>query len=192
MLLDLAINLRQNDERVVLLGTPGLAYEALSTPRGIPIVFLGEDNSVSRRLVNLNRKADYPISIRNNGLRMQPQGVAGIVILDPPWYLDYIRPMLATAASLCRVYGHVIISLPPDGTRASAAEDKVNVLEFSEALGLRVMSDHALELTYETPFFENNALGACGLRAKDYWRQGDLLVLRKMFEIDGTLERLLA
>src|SRR4249920_3498410 len=38
-----------------------------------------------------------------------------------------------------------------------------------------------LALTYETPFFEANALAAAGLRGIPCeWRRGDLVVIRKM------------
>ena len=187
LLLDLAVDLCLPGERVVLLGTPGLALRALSQPRGCPMVFLGEDNSVTRRLISLNCEVNHPLSIQISSLHAGQLGGAGVVILDPPWYLDYIRPMLATAASVCKEGGHILISLPPDGTRASAVEDRLEVLEFAQELGLRVVSKHTLELVYETPFFEKNVLAACGLHIRDHWRRGDLFVLGKVLDGESSI-----
>lgn len=187
LLLDLAVDLCLPGERLVLLGTPGLALQALSRPRERPTVFWGEDNSITRRLISLNRQVDCPLSMQISNLHIGRCGGAGVVILDPPWYTDYIFPMLATAASICKVGGYVLISLPPDGTRASAVEDRIRVQGFAEGLGLRVVSNRALELVYETPFFEKNALAAYGLQVKGNWRRGDLFVLRKVVGRDGPI-----
>lgn len=97
---------------LLLFGTPGLAVEALGLPIGRNLAFLAEDNSVTGRVSALNRATGSPLSIAfcSGGL---PRESADAVLLDPPWYPDFVRPMLAAAAHACRPGGVVLISLPP-------------------------------------------------------------------------------
>ena len=187
LLLDRAVELCRPGEEILLFGTPGVALQSLSRPQIRPTTFFGEENSVTRRLILLNREIDCPISIQFCSSITKPRGGASVVILDSPWYLDHIRPMLATAAAVCNLGGNILISLPPDGTRPSAAEDRVRVLMFADRLGLRAVETHALALTYEMPFFEKNALAACGLQVRDFWRRGDLVVFRKVVDKNSPI-----
>jgi hypothetical protein len=105
---------------------------------------------------------------------------AGLVILDPPWYFDFIRPMLAAAAVACRPGGHILLSAPSIGSASSAAEDRSNIMHYVERLSLDIVAIQPVTLTYETPFFEANALAAAGVSgAPSSWRRGDLFVLCK-------------
>lgn len=181
-LLDLAVEVCRFREKVLLFGTPGLAFHAIARARRYATTFLGEDNPVTRRLIGLNREVGHPLCIQFCGMDAGQHGRADAVVLDPPWYLDHICPMLASADAACNVEGHLLISLPPDGVRSSAVEDRVKVMNFAEKLGLRTVGAHALALTYETPFFEKNALAACGIQIGGDWRRGDLVVFRKVID----------
>jgi hypothetical protein len=163
---------------LLLFGTPGLAVEALTLPIGRRLAFLAENNSVTDRVFALNRATRSPLSIAfcSGGL---PRESADAVLLDPPWYLDFVRPMLAAAAYACRPGGVVLISLPPDGTRPSAEADRRATVTFGGRLGLAVLEHCPLAISYETPFFERNALGAAGICPPPHWRRGDLIVFRK-------------
>src|SRR5229473_1856758 len=122
-LLNIANDLTPLYADVLLFGTPGLAVEALSLPTNRWLSFLGEDNLVTRRLIALNRATGSALSIAfcSAGL---PRNSCDTVVLDPPWYMDFIRPMLAAAAAACRADGIVLASLPPLGTRPSAESDR--------------------------------------------------------------------
>ncbi|MET3523889.1 hypothetical protein [Mesorhizobium abyssinicae] len=163
---------------ILLFGTPGLAVEALTLPIGRRLAFLAENNSVTDRVLELNRATGSPLSIAfcSGGL---PRQSADAVLLDPPWYLDFVRPMLAAAAHACRPGGVVLISLPPDGTRPSAEADRQKVIGFGRRLGLDPIEHCPLAISYETPFFERNALAAAGIYPPQHWRRGDLLAFRK-------------
>ena len=71
------------------------------------------------------------------------------------------------------------MSLPPSGTRPGAHRDRQRILRFAALLGLRVFDYQPLEVNYETPFFEANALAAAGVYVPLHWRRGDLIVFRK-------------
>jgi hypothetical protein len=177
-LLNRAADLTPCGGDLLLFGTPGLAVEALTLPVGRNLAFLAEDNSVTDRLFALNQATGSPLSIAlcSGGL---PRECADAVFLDPPWYLDFVRPMLAAAAHACRLGGFVLISLPPDGTRPSAKADRQAAFAFGQRLGLAIVENTPLAIAYETPFFERNALAAAGIFPPPQWRRGDLVVFRK-------------
>lgn len=163
---------------VLLFGTPGLAAEALSLPTNRRLSFLGEDNAVTCRLIALNSATGFKLSIAfcSAGL---PHDSADAVVLDPPWYIDFMCPMLSAASAACRRDGIVLVSLPPAGTRPSAQADRETVIRFAVRLGLDLLEERPLALPYDTPFFEANALAAAGIVAPSQWRRGDLAVFRK-------------
>jgi hypothetical protein len=177
-LLDRAGALTPAGGDLLLFGTPGLAVEALTLPIGRRLAFLAESNSVTDRVVALNHATGSPLAIAfcSGGL---PRESADAVILDPPWYLDFVRPMLAAAAHACRPGGVVLISLAPIGTRPSAEADYRAAAAFAVRLGLDVVEHCELAVAYETPFFERNALAAAGLFPPPHWRRGDLVIFRK-------------
>jgi SAM-dependent methyltransferase len=177
-LLDEAAGLTLPGADLLLFGTPGLAIEALTFPTRRRVTFLAESNSVTDRVAALNHAMGCPLDIAfcDAGL---PRNSADAVLLDPPWYLDYARPMLAAAAHACRPGGVVLISLPPDGARPTAEADRRITVDFGRRLGLTLSEHRPLAIDYETPFFERNALTAAGLIAPPRWRRGDLVVFRK-------------
>jgi hypothetical protein len=177
-LLDAACALAQPNGQILLFGTPGLAVEALSLPINRRLSFLGEDNVVTRRLIALNRAIGSPLSVAFCSASL-PRESADAILLDPPWYMDFIRPMLAAAAAACRGNGVVLVSLPPKGTRPSALADREKVLRFAARVGLDLVEERTLAITYNTPFFETNALAAAGVFAPSRWRRGNLVILRK-------------
>lgn len=177
-LLDLAAALTLPGDDLLLFGTPGLAAEALTLPIGRRLTLLAEANNVTDRLLALNRAIGSPLDIAfcDAGL---PRESANAVLLDPPWYSDFVRPMLAAAAHACRLGGTILISLPPDGARPSAAADRRASIALGARLGLSLQEHRPLTIGYETPFFECNALTANGIATPPQWRRGDLMIFRK-------------
>lgn len=178
-LLNRAADLTRAGGDLLLFGTPGLAVEALTMPIGRRVAFLAENNNVTDRVLALNHATGSPLAIAfcSAGL---PRESADAVLLDPPWYLDFVRPMLAAAAHACRLGGVVLISLPPDGARPSAEADRQAAIAFARRLGLATIEHLPLAIGYETPFFERNALAVSGIYPPPQWRRGDLVVLRKV------------
>ena len=179
-LLNLAIDATPFQGHILLFGTPGLATEALSHPsnRRRRMSFFSEDNAVTRRLVLLNKAVNSPLTITYNRNRL-PQAFANAVIVDPPWYLEIMLPMLETAAAACKEGGVIFFCAPPIGTRPSAETERVVTYQFFERTGLDLLDYQPLSVVYDTPFFERNALAAAGVYAPSRWRRGDLLILHK-------------
>lgn len=177
-LLDRAAAMTSPGDDLLLFGTPGLAVEALSLPIERRLTFLAENNCVTGRISALNAATGGPLNIAfcSGGL---PRESADAVLLDPPWYIDFVRSMLSAAAWACRPGGKVLISLPPDGTRPSAEADRATAIRLGQRMGLKLVEHEPLALRYETPFFERNALAAVGIYAPPQWRRGDLLIFTK-------------
>ncbi|MDL2409173.1 hypothetical protein PY650_26770 [Rhizobium calliandrae] len=178
-LLEVADEMACTGTPIILFGTPGVAVEALHLPINRRLIFIGENNSVTQRLKALNDAAEQALNLQFCA-SPYPQMGAGAVIVDPPWYLDFVKPMLAIAAHTVGVGGLVFISLPPEGVRPSAAEDQATLIRRAGRLGLRLHSVKPLSLHYETPFFEQNALSAAGIGAARRWRRGDLFIFEKV------------
>ena len=123
-LLARAQSLTGGDDRVLLLGTPSLAALAIRTGVKRSTTFVGEDNAITGSIVARNKAARNPLEVRVCGAEMIVADEAGLVLLDPPWYFDFIRPMLAAAAAACRPDGHILLSAPSIGSASSAAEDR--------------------------------------------------------------------
>ncbi|HJU19289.1 MAG TPA: hypothetical protein VJ770_22780 [Stellaceae bacterium] len=181
-LLARADGLSRRDWPVALIGTPGLCAHLLEHgPIGRPFSFLGENNVVTGALRHRALRGPAKISFLPCGAGSSLAGTADAVIIDPPWYADYIRPLFRMAALVCRVGGHILVSLPSEGVRPSAWADRERTLAFARRIGLRAVACEPRTLTYDTPFFEWNSLVAAGIRNLPLtWRRGDLLVFERM------------
>ena len=182
-ILSTAKMLAKTDEPILLFGTPAVAAATTTALMGRPVIFLGEDNVVTRSVVALNKLADEPLRVNIVTASQRMPGHAGVVVVDPPWYVDFMRPMLAAAASACRVGGHLLISLLPIGTRPGAQHDRERIIAYLRRFGVQPVETLAGALTYDMPFFESNALVAAGIKGvPPDWRRSDLVVLRKVSE----------
>lgn len=179
LLLDLAEELCEKNNSILLFGTPNVALESIYRPRYHQITFVGENNPVTRRLIALNEMSGDPISISAYNAFSRSNSPSSVIVLDPPWYMDFILPMLAASTVACMNGGHVLISLPPEGTRPTAAEELERTINYAKTLGLSHIATHNLSLVYETPFFEANSLAANRMFIDGNWRRGDLVVFRK-------------
>jgi hypothetical protein len=183
-IIGVAKEITRPDDRIVLLGTPGVAAAAASGSLDRTTIFVGVENVVTRALAQLSAQ-HKKIEVQHWGEPgLLPTG-AGLVMVDPPWYFDCIKPMLAAAARSCRGGGFVLISLMPSGTRPGATEDRAAILAYVEELSLQVSDLRQNALSYDMPFFEANALAAAGIPGVPTgWRRSDLLVLKKIQAAD--------
>jgi hypothetical protein len=112
-----------------------------------------------------------------------PIARSSVVIADPPWYPEHLRSFLWAARRSCRIGGHILLSLPPFGTRPGIENERLGLSKFADSLGLRLVRLSAAELEYRSPRFERNALKAAGISGvPGGWRHGDLAVYDCMGE----------
>lgn len=179
-LLARAAELAGADGKILLLGTPTLAMLAAKDPRRGGYVYVGEDNEITRQVFEASLRTPGSLEVRLCGPEALRPNEAAVVIMDPPWYADFLRPMMRGAAFACRSGGHVLVSLPPIGTNSHVADDRAHFLRISAGLSLNLRYLDAAAILYDTPYFEANALKANGYpNTPKTWRSGDLFVLEK-------------
>lgn len=106
-----------------------------------------------------------------------------VVVVDPPWYVDSARVFVQAAVGKCRMGGHVLASLPGEGTRPGVNRELEELTGWCHSLGLELVEIIPQSVGYETPLFERNAFRAAGLRGDcRSWRRGDLWVFRRSRE----------
>lgn len=174
-LLDLCQTLAVPGEQVALLGTPSIFHAALAQP--LPYRFtLFEHNSVM--VASLESATDRMRAVRCDLVRDPlPRLMARVVIADPPWYEDEARAFLWAARRLIIDTGHIIMSVPPLGTRSGMESEWRRTVTWAEQLGLRLLRLESGALPYQTPPFERNALHAEGIPSvPSMWRRGDLAI----------------
>jgi hypothetical protein len=179
-LLARAADLAGTDGKILLLGTPTLAMLAAKDTRRGGYIYVGEDNDITQQILEASLKSPGTLDVRLCGPGALKAHEATVVVMDPPWYADFLRPMMRGAAFVCRPGGHVLVSLPPIGTNSHVADDRARFLRISASLSLNLRYLDAAVILYDTPYFEANALTADGYpNTPRAWRSGDLFVLEK-------------
>lgn len=165
---------------VALVGTPTLAVSEHATPDSFMVDYFGLDAErlVAAALVNHLHEVKWVDLLRELPIDVERYAT---IVMDPPWYDDYVCRFLHFAARSLRLGGHLLTAMPPRGTRPGVAVAKREILTWAQRLGLALASEHPGVLPYETPLFERNALRSAGiLNVAPDWRRGDLWVLRKV------------
>jgi hypothetical protein len=164
---------------LAFVGTPTLAVASIPGLEPYAADYYGQDAEALATAGLTNQIRDFRVA---DLLREFAIGATySTVVMDPPWYDDYLQRFLHFAASALRIGGHLLTAMPPRGTRPGIAAANREILAHVERLGFQLESKHSARLRYETPFFERNALRAAGiLNVASDWRCGDLWILRKV------------
>jgi hypothetical protein len=177
-LLETCLELTGPDEMIALLGTPSVLRTAIesSYPRRMALL------DANRSVVNCLSQAasDTQVVLCDVVKDTLPLIEASAIIVDPPWYEEHMVGFLWAASQLCLQGGHVMVSIPPVGTRPGIERDRESLFNWARQLGLRLLRTEAAILPYCSPLFEINALkaeGLCGIL--EDWRRGDLSIFVK-------------
>lgn len=175
-----ANRLAAEKEDILLLSAPSVYYYCIRTEAPRNIKYFGDHTAVTDFLCGTidgrGASCDFfseKISCVNSG----------VVVIDPPWYEDYMYHFTLFAAAACNIGGHVILSFPPLGTRPGISEEWNFFLDWAEHLGLILVNHEREALPYDSPFFEMNALKADGIIVSREWRKGDFCIFRKTQEV---------
>ena len=99
--------------------------------------------------------------------------------------MDYFEPFLSAASKVCASEGHLLLSVPPDGTRPNVKEEWAAIKVFAEQLGFSLYNIEYGVLPYITPPFERNALKAENLHnIPKEWRYSNLALFTKEYVTD--------
>lgn len=161
------------DDPIILLGTPSILRFALESKYPRQMILLDANNIMIENLSNSFSGASV---LRCNLVRDQlPEISSSVVVIDPPWYEEYMRLFLWAACQVCTIGGHILVSTPPVGTRPSIEVEWENILKWTQDIGLTLIQVESNILPYISPPFERNALkteGLCNVPSK--WRRGNL------------------
>ncbi|MDD8019900.1 MAG: bis-aminopropyl spermidine synthase family protein [Acidobacteriota bacterium] len=172
-----------NSERIALIGAPTLgAYVSHFIKNRIVIFDVDETllNNLKSEAKNNSDLIRYDVV---SNLNKDFQNNFNIVYLDPPWYVDYILTFLKRASELCKRGGLVFISLPPVNTRPTIYQERKRIYKFIKDYKFKIISYWPSAIKYEVPKFEARAYEQSGVKLKQPWREGDLLLLRKTGDV---------
>jgi hypothetical protein len=174
-LLAQCLDLTRPRDMVALLGTPSVLQAAVAGRVPRQWVLLDTNPLMTTWLAHAAPDARVlQWDVRQDPL---PDLVAALVIIDPPWYEDYMRAFLWAACQLCALGGYLLVSVPPAGTRPGMVQEWSRTLAWTRQLGLNLLQEEVAALPYTTPPFERNALHAEGLyMISEDWRRGNLAV----------------
>lgn len=179
------LNMSRMGDHLLFIGTPTSALAASDgkAPRRLTLL---ESNAATASVARNTRRIAV---LRSNALRLSPTGArADILVLDPPWYRDYLHSFLNVAAAWSSPGSKVLLAVPPLGTRPEVGAEHRELEMVCKRLGLQVIQTDSAALRYVTPPFEINALMAHGLRnVHPTWRRGDLWLLEKVEDKDPNL-----
>jgi DNA-directed RNA polymerase subunit H (RpoH/RPB5) len=162
---------------IVLIGTPSLLRMGIEQSYPRQLLLLEASPTITASLTQAVPLAQV---VRCDVIKEPlPKLGAEAVVLDPPWYPEHIHSFLWAACQLCKIGGHILISMPPFGTRPSVEREWMNVLDWAEKIGLTLVRLDKMALPYVSPPFEVNVLKAQGLHAvSKEWRRGNLAVFK--------------
>jgi hypothetical protein len=177
-LLEYCLAITKPSETIALFGTPSIFQKAkeISFPR--KTILLDNNPAVINHFPKNIAGANITLcDIVIDGI---PEIEASTVIVDPPWYEKHLLGFMWAATKICRLNGHILISLPPIGTRPGIESDLEQFFEWSKSLGLILAKEEKGILPYNSPPFEINALKAENFHnLHKEWRRGDLAVFVK-------------
>lgn len=164
---------------IALVGTPTIAArpDALFGDRAV--TYFGVDTDALHAL----GPSTWLTALFNVNLLVRPvdAGTYSTVIMDPPWYEEYVQRFLWFAGQITHVGGSLLLAMPPEGTRPGIAQENARLLELCRDLGFEREAMVLAQLPYDMPPFERNALHAVNiLNVHPTWRKADLWQLRKM------------
>jgi hypothetical protein len=170
--------LTRRGDAIVLLGTPSLLRMGSEQSYPRQLILLEANRTVTDMLTQTVPEAQV---FRCDAMRdTLPNLKATAVVLDPPWYPEYIQSFLWAACQLCKIGGYILISMPPVGTRPGMEREWANTLNWAQQIGLTPLKLELAALSYVTPPFELNGLRAEGLHAVSReWRRSDLAVFSR-------------
>lgn len=175
-----------NNREVLCVGTPTV-YAAIRALGGH--AFLIDRNPLLARSLSDGRFLIADLSTEEN-LASRVNHKFDIAVVDPPWYGEAYELWLARTLPLLRPGAEILVVMFRRFTRASAQEERTQLLKGFERLGR--VSFEPFEAVYSTPPFEQEVLSRLQLPWMPSWRAGDILKIELHPDPDSSLLRPLA
>jgi hypothetical protein len=177
LLLDTAMRLVGSDKTMCLLGAPSILRYALEQGYSCPITLIDKNPLLQSCFPQTAGGNIFTLNVASDPL---PEIRASVVMIDPPWYTEYMRAFIWAGYALSESGSYLLVSVPPKGTRPGVESEMEEVYRWmQQGLGLTRLEVHEAILPYRSPLFEKNALRAEGvLMVPEEWRRGDLWVFK--------------
>lgn len=174
-------NVTSSHDHIILIGTPSILRHASCQGIDNFITLLDNNPKLVNQIKSSVTQSDVTLCDVTMGQLPNVSGAA--VVIDPPWYMEYLETFLWSASQLCKQGGHIFLSAPPIGTRASIPQEMEDLQRWARELGLILVQSEPNTLPYHSPPFERSALKAAGIhRIPSEWRRGNLLIYKKILE----------
>ena len=176
-LLEVCLSNTGSGDTICFVGTPSLFRGAIELQLPRQVTLIDSNRCLIDRFRGTNQVSGQFETVVCNVLGDSiPNIGAKAVVVDPPWYDEYVDAFLYAASQLCIPGGKILLSMPPPGTRPGIVELWFRVLDWSKYLGLTMIKTKPGYLPYLSPPFERNALRADGINSyPERWRRGDLV-----------------
>ena len=176
-------NLKKNNEVVVFLGTPTLFRYCYSKNFfGVKLVLV--DINADKYSGGIDPDRAVCIKCNLNDVCTELFSIhADIVVMDPPWYLNYYQLFFDRAVIMSDLGTQIMCIMPPKFTKSETESETYSLLEMLKK-GYGFVKKHYFTgvVTYHTPPYEQNVLKANGICCNPRnWRTGDLLIVKKMY-----------
>ena len=185
LLIRTATTLIASGATVVHVGTPTTFAVGTTTYGQYLHVLMERSKAVTGALGSRSGPRDRIIPI-DLGVEQAPRLGAAAAIVDPPWYPSDTMVFLTATARACGPGASILLCQPTTATRPGVSEEREALLTDLPGLGLVCTKIQAGVLRYRTPHFEAMSLRLApgGAYIPADWRKGDLLILRKMAQVD--------
>lgn len=175
-------NCKRNSTVIAFVGTPTLfkMYFLKNETRNQYILI---DKNADQHVNSITRYSNNFSYIKYNIVERCPINniKVDLVIMDPPWYLNYNKLFFQFAESIVTIGGKIICVLPPKYTRCRALEELDELQKFISDCGMVKELYLKNAVSYNTPPFERNVLRANGIYCMPKgWRTGDAIIVKKV------------
>jgi hypothetical protein len=170
------IDRTHDGDEILLVGTPSVALAIADLKIDRRIRFVGSDDCVTNAILSA-----IPASMLQIGA--SAGRTATIALVDPPWYSEPMRAMIATCALGLLPKSTVWIVLPAIGTKPDAIYDRIDFALFAKNCGLTQTGNND-RVGYRTPLFELAALEQQGIARLSNWRISDIHEFMLEREVD--------
>jgi hypothetical protein len=175
VLLEECIRLSHSQDKIVFLGAPSLFASSTRDARDRRFVLI-DKNPVHKKLES--KDASF---VCCDLLKKCSSNLKGRVILaDPPWYPEFQMAFIWHASHMCQIGGKVMLIVPGIGTRPTIQREWQSLLDWAYKFGLSYSGLAPITVSYDTPYFEHNALRHEGITLPlTSWRRADLAIFSK-------------
>lgn len=173
-------NCKRSNSVIVFVGTPSL-FKMYFSKKETRNKYILIDKNADKHVHYITRCAQNFSYVKCDIMERKTIDIrADLVIMDPPWYLNYNKLFFQFAESLITIGGRIICVLPPKYTRKRIEEELKELKQFINDYGMTIELYLKNKVSYNTPPFERNVLRENGIYCMPKgWRTGDILIAKK-------------